>query len=91
MKLRPGARSDLPQDHIGRPIIVRCIPTAPVRRAALTRDAGAALAVSEHEGMLNALQRRDASGLAHILRTRLRRKRDEVVQAGFAEPGRAGS
>jgi DNA-binding GntR family transcriptional regulator len=50
-----------------------------------------ALAVSEHEGMLNALQRRDASGLAHILRTHLRRKRDEVVQAGFAEPGRAGS
>ena len=49
-----------------------------------------ALAVSEHEGMLNALQRRDASGLAHILRTHLRRKRDEVVQAGFAEPGSAG-
>src|SRR5437879_1369576 len=41
MKLRPSARSDLPEDHIGRPIIVRCIPTAPVRRAALTRDAGA--------------------------------------------------
>ena len=41
MKLRPGARSDLIQDHIGRPIIVRCIPAAPVRRAALTRDAGA--------------------------------------------------
>jgi len=37
MKLRPGARSDLIQDHIGRPIIV----AAPVRRAALTRDAGA--------------------------------------------------
>jgi DNA-binding GntR family transcriptional regulator len=46
-----------------------------------------ALAVREHEGILNALQRRDASGLAHILRTHLRRKRDEVVQAGFAEPG----
>jgi hypothetical protein len=41
MKLRPSARPDLPQDHIGRPIIVRCIPAAPVRRAALTRDAGA--------------------------------------------------
>ena len=41
MKVRPSAPSDLPQDHIGRPIIVRCIPTAPVRRAALTRDAGA--------------------------------------------------
>ena len=37
--------------------------------------------------MLNALQRRDANGLAHILRTHLRRKREEVVQAGFAEPG----
>jgi hypothetical protein len=49
-----------------------------------------ALAVSEHEGMLNALQRRDASGLAHILRTHLSRKRDEVVQTGFAEPGSAG-
>jgi DNA-binding GntR family transcriptional regulator len=48
-----------------------------------------ALAVSEHEGILNALQRRDASGLAHILRTHLRRKRDEVVQAGFAEPSGA--
>ena len=45
-----------------------------------------ALAIREHEGMLNALQRRDASGLAHILRTHLRRKREEVVQAGFAEP-----
>jgi hypothetical protein len=43
------------------------------------------LAVQEHEGILNALQRRDASGLAHILRTHLRRKREEVVQAGFAE------
>jgi hypothetical protein len=40
--------------------------------------------------MLNALQRRDASGLAYILRTHLRRKRDEVVQARFAEPGSAG-
>src|SRR4030081_1115159 len=45
-----------------------------------------ALAIREHEGMLNALQRRDASGLANILRTHLRRKREEVVQAGFAEP-----
>jgi len=40
--------------------------------------------------MLNPLQRRDASGLAHILWTHLRRKRDKVVQAGFAEPGSAG-
>jgi hypothetical protein len=36
-------------------------------------------------GHVNALQRRDAGGLAHILRTHLRRKREEVVQAGFAE------
>jgi DNA-binding GntR family transcriptional regulator len=43
------------------------------------------LAVQEHEGILNALQRRDAGGLAHILRNHLRRKREEVVQAGFAE------
>src|SRR6476659_4004275 len=45
-----------------------------------------ALAVREHEAILNALQRRDSNGLAHILRTHLRRKREEVVQAGFAEP-----
>jgi DNA-binding GntR family transcriptional regulator len=45
-----------------------------------------ALAVQEHEGMLNALRRRDGSGLAHILRTHLRRKGEELVQAGFAEP-----
>src|SRR5205085_2971359 len=44
-----------------------------------------AIAVAEHEAILNALQRRDSSGLAHILRTHLRRKREEVVQAGFAE------
>jgi DNA-binding GntR family transcriptional regulator len=44
-----------------------------------------ALAIQEHEGILNALQRRDGGGLAHILRNHLRRKREEVVQAGFAE------
>jgi DNA-binding GntR family transcriptional regulator len=43
------------------------------------------LAIQEHEGILNALQRRDAGGLAHILRNHLRRKREEVVRAGFAE------
>jgi hypothetical protein len=32
---------ELIQDHIGRPIIVRCIPTAATRCAALARDAGA--------------------------------------------------
>src|SRR3979411_704246 len=50
-----------------------------------------ALAIREHEGMLNALQRRDASGLAHILRSHLRRKREEVVQAGFAEASESRS
>jgi DNA-binding GntR family transcriptional regulator len=44
-----------------------------------------ALAIQEHEGILNALQRRDGGGLAHILRNHLRRKREEVVLAGFAE------
>jgi DNA-binding GntR family transcriptional regulator len=45
-----------------------------------------ALAIVEHEGILNALRRRDGAGLAHILRNHLRRKREEVVLAGFAEP-----
>ncbi|WP_369723937.1 GntR family transcriptional regulator [Bradyrhizobium sp. LLZ17] len=44
-----------------------------------------ALAVQEHEAILNALQRRDGVGLSHILRTHLRHKREEVLQAGFAE------
>jgi DNA-binding GntR family transcriptional regulator len=44
-----------------------------------------ALAVQEHEAILNALQRRDSVGLSHILRAHLRHKRDEVLQAGFAE------
>lgn len=44
-----------------------------------------ALAVKEHEAILNALQRRDGAGLSHILRTHLRHKREEVLQAGFAE------
>src|SRR5258705_6560917 len=41
-----------------------------------------ALAVSGHEGILNPLPRRDGSGLANILRTHLRRKRDEVALRG---------
>jgi DNA-binding GntR family transcriptional regulator len=41
--------------------------------------------VQEHEAILNALQRRDGVGLSHILRAHLRHKRDEVLQAGFAE------
>jgi DNA-binding GntR family transcriptional regulator len=44
-----------------------------------------ALAVQEHEAILNALQRRDGPGLSHILRAHLRHKREEVLQAGFAE------
>jgi DNA-binding GntR family transcriptional regulator len=44
-----------------------------------------AFAVQEHEAILNALQRRDALGLSHVLRTHLRHKREEVLQAGFAE------
>ncbi len=44
-----------------------------------------ALAVKEHEAILNALQRRDGVGLSHILRAHLRHKREEVLQAGFAE------
>ncbi|WP_063710317.1 GntR family transcriptional regulator [Bradyrhizobium sp. STM 3843] len=44
-----------------------------------------ALAVQEHEAILNALQRRDGVSLSHILRTHLRHKREEVLQAGFAE------
>ncbi|HKU09335.1 MAG TPA: GntR family transcriptional regulator [Bradyrhizobium sp.] len=45
-----------------------------------------ALALQEHEAILNALQRRDSVGLSHILRTHLRHKREEVLRAGFAEP-----
>ena len=44
-----------------------------------------AIAMREHEAILNALQRRDAIGLAHILRAHLRHKREEIVSAGFAE------
>ncbi len=44
-----------------------------------------AMAIREHEAILNALQRRDGFGLAHILRAHLRHKREEVIRAGFAE------
>jgi DNA-binding GntR family transcriptional regulator len=44
-----------------------------------------AQAVAEHDAILNAVQRRDGLGLAHILRTHLQHKREEVLQAGFAE------
>jgi DNA-binding GntR family transcriptional regulator len=49
-----------------------------------------ALALSEHEAILNALQRRDGLGLAHILRAHLRHKREEVLRAGFAETENPG-
>ena len=45
-----------------------------------------ATAVQEHEAILNALLRRDGVALAHILRTHLRHKREEITRAGFAEP-----
>ena len=50
-----------------------------------------AVAVQEHEAILNALQRRDGIGLAHILRAHLRHKREEVTRAGFAEDERNGA
>jgi DNA-binding GntR family transcriptional regulator len=46
-----------------------------------------ALAMQEHDAILNMLRRRDGFGLAHILRTHLRHKREEVIRAGFAEDG----
>jgi hypothetical protein len=36
------------QDHVRRPIIVRCIPTAPAWRAALARAAGAECRMKAH-------------------------------------------
>ncbi len=49
-----------------------------------------ATAIREHEAILNALQRRDGFGLAHILRAHLRHKREEVIRAGFAETESTG-
>jgi len=46
-----------------------------------------AVAIKEHEGILNALERRDGTGLAHILRHHLRVKRRQVEEAGLAEGG----
>jgi DNA-binding GntR family transcriptional regulator len=45
-----------------------------------------AIAIREHEGIVNALIRRDGVGLAHILRAHLRHKREEILSAGFVEP-----
>lgn len=44
-------------------------------------------AMSEHEAMLNALQRRDGAVLALVLKIHLRNKVQAVERAGFAEPG----
>jgi DNA-binding GntR family transcriptional regulator len=44
-----------------------------------------AVALQEHEAILNALRRRDGIGLAHILRAHLRHKREEMISAGFAD------
>ena len=44
-----------------------------------------AVALQEHEAILNALLRRDGVGLAHILHAHLRHKREEVIRAGFAD------
>lgn len=44
-----------------------------------------AMAIEEHEGILNALARRDGVSLAHILRAHLRHKRAETSSAGFVE------
>ena len=43
------------------------------------------MALQEHEAILNALRRRDGVALSHVLRTHLRHKRLEVMQAGFAD------
>jgi hypothetical protein len=43
------------------------------------------LAMAEHEAIMNALQRRDATVLSSILKTHLRHKREQVEKAGFAE------
>jgi DNA-binding GntR family transcriptional regulator len=44
-----------------------------------------AVAIKEHEGILNALERRDGPGLAHILRHHLRVKRKQVEEAGLSD------
>jgi DNA-binding GntR family transcriptional regulator len=44
-----------------------------------------ALAIREHDAILNALERRDGTGLGHLLRRHLRAKREQVERAGFAD------
>jgi DNA-binding GntR family transcriptional regulator len=62
--------------------------TARIRRARFVAPMPPAhwdLALREHDGIVNALQRRDGAGLAHILRRHLRNKQKEIELAGFAE------
>ncbi len=47
------------------------------------------VAMSEHEAILNALERRDGAVLALVLKTHLRHKVEEVERAGFAQDGAA--
>ena len=44
-----------------------------------------AMAMLEHDAIVNALARRDGPGLSHILRTHLRVKRRYLLDAGFTE------
>lgn len=63
--------------------------SARIRRArfvAPMTDAGWALAVAEHEGIANALARRDGQAAAGILKAHLGNKGKDVVAAGFAVP-----
>jgi DNA-binding GntR family transcriptional regulator len=50
-----------------------------------------ALAMREHEAIMNALVRRDGVALAHILQTHLRNKRRELRMAGFADEDGGGA
>jgi DNA-binding GntR family transcriptional regulator len=64
--------------------------TARIRRARYVTPMSPprwAMALQEHEAILNALRRRDGVALSHILRTHMRHKREEVLRAGFVDPG----
>lgn len=66
--------------------------SARIRRArfvAPMTEKGWALAVAEHEGIANALLRRDGTAAAAILKTHLGNKGKDVVAAGFAVPADA--
>lgn len=76
--------------------LIVLLPHRGSRAAKLAGDPGAissrsaraerwALTLREHEGILNALLRRDGAGLSHILRAHLRHKLEEVTRAGFAK------